>query len=69
MNEKNQIPNELFNLVESKTWSALSENEKTIIIKWLNSKEKKFRQKKLKEIDNILQEKEKIFVTIKFFMV
>jgi hypothetical protein len=41
MNEKHQIPNELFNLVESKPWSALNENEKTIVLNHLSKEEYK----------------------------
>ena len=39
MNEMNQIPNEIFNLVESKAWSALDDNEKAVVLKHLNMEE------------------------------
>jgi hypothetical protein len=35
----NTIPNELFNLVESKAWSALDEHEKAVVLKHLSKEE------------------------------
>ncbi len=39
MNAMQQIPNELFNLVESKPWSALNENEKTLVLNHISKEE------------------------------
>jgi predicted Fe-S protein YdhL (DUF1289 family) len=39
MNEMNEIPNEIFNLVESKAWSALDDNEKAVVLKHLTMEE------------------------------
>jgi hypothetical protein len=39
MNENHQMPIELFNLVESKPWFALNENEKTIVLNHLSKEE------------------------------
>ena len=36
MNENQHIPNELFNLVESKPWSALNENDKTLVLNYIS---------------------------------
>lgn len=39
MNEMNQIPNEIFNLVESKAWSALDDNERAVVLMHLTMEE------------------------------
>lgn len=39
MNENQHIPNELFNLVESKPWSALNENDKTLVLNYISKEE------------------------------
>jgi hypothetical protein len=39
MNALPQIPNELFNLVESKPWTALNENEKTLVLNHISKEE------------------------------
>ncbi len=39
MNEMNQIPNEIFNLVESKAWSTLDDKEKAVVLKHLTMEE------------------------------
>lgn len=35
----NEIPNEIFNLVESKAWSALDDKEKALVLKHLTMEE------------------------------